>query len=72
MYILNYNSINYVYFLLDSVIYDEFSTIEYTNTVNYADVINVVLCCSVPVGTQMTHFKSISISLYLIRADIQH
>ncbi len=30
-------------FLLDSVIYDDFSAIEYDITVNYTDVINLVL-----------------------------
>ncbi len=35
MLILNYNTFNYVYFLLDSVIYDDFSAIEYDITVNY-------------------------------------
>ncbi len=42
-----------MYFLLDSVIYDDFRTIEYDNTVNYTDVINVVLGCSAPVGTSI-------------------
>ncbi len=42
MQILNYNTFNQVYFLLDSVIYDDFSEIEYDITVNYTDVINVV------------------------------
>ncbi len=31
--------------------YDDFSIIEYDITINYTDVINVVLWCSVPVGT---------------------
>ncbi len=37
--------------MLDCVIYDHFSAVEYNIIVYYAEVINEVLWCSTPVGT---------------------
>ncbi len=33
----------HIYYLLESVIFDDFSTVEYNNIVNYTKVMNVVL-----------------------------